>query len=210
MSSSQDEINRVGGLTTSSAATQCIYRIPKPVRMILKPFWMVLITLADLSGGLWCRFEVSLVGSSLLAANRRGYWRAKLGAFGVDCNIYPSVVIHSPKSVIIGDRVNIAEFVHIWGGGGVQIGNDVAIASHVVIASQTHDKNAQLFSDSQRMMHVKIGKNVWIGSGAVILPGVRIGEGSVIGAQAVVTGDVPPRSVVLGVPGRVVERLQSK
>jgi maltose O-acetyltransferase len=200
----------MGDLTESEAAMQRVYRIIKPLRMILKPVWIILIRLADVSGRLWCWFEVSLVGSSLIVANRQGYWRAKLGAFGVNCNIYPNVVIHSPKSVMIGNRVNIAEFVHIWGGGGVYIGNDVAIASHAVIASQTHDKYAELFRDSQQMMPVKIGENVWIGSGAVILPGVKIGEGSVIGAQAVVTRDVPPRSLVVGVPARVVERLQSK
>jgi maltose O-acetyltransferase len=170
----------------------------------------MLLYLAKLSGRLWYRFEISRVGTAIIDANRQGYWRAKLGQFGAGSYIFANVAIHAPKSVMIGSNVYIAEFVHIWGGGGVYIGNNVGIASHAIITSQTHDKYAKLFRDSQRAMPVKIGENVWIGSGAVILPGVTIGEGSVIGAQAVVTRDVPPRSLVVGVPARVVERLQSK
>ena len=51
---------------------------------------------------------------------------------------------------------------------------------------------------------IRIARNVWIGFGACVLPGVRIGEGAVVGARSVVTGDVPPGAVVAGNPARVV------
>ena len=178
-----------------------------PEGMGLKPLARLLIWLAGLSGRLCYRLEISRVGNAIIDANRQGYWRAKLGQLGTDSYIFRNVAIHGPKSVMIGSHVHIAEFVHIWGGGGVYIGDNVAIASHTVITSQTHDKYAKLFRNSYRAMPVKIEENVWIGAGAVILPGVTIGKGSVIGAQAVVTRDVPPRSLVLGVPARVVEQL---
>ena len=174
---------------------------------VLKPLARMLLWSARLSGRLWCRFENSRVGNAIIDANRQGYWRAKLGHFGEGTCISSNVAIHEPKGVMIGNRVSIAEFVHIWGLGGVYIGDNVAIASHTVITSQTHDKNAKVFRDSLLMMPVKIGENVWIGAGAVIMPGVTIGDGSVIGAQAVVTSDVPPRSLAVGVPARVVESL---
>ena len=60
------------------------------------------------------------------------------------------------------------------------------------------------------MKPVKIGDNCWIGSGAIIFPGVEIGDGSIIGAQTVVTKNVPPNSVFIGIPGKVIENLKNK
>jgi len=64
-------------------------------------------------------------------------WSALLAGFGGGSQIYPYVVIHSPDKVKVGSRVSIAEFVHMWGGGGITIGDNVIIASHAVITSQT-------------------------------------------------------------------------
>jgi maltose O-acetyltransferase len=114
-------------------------------------------------------------------------------------------VIHTPEKVSIGARCAIAEFVHMWGGGGISIGDDVLIASHAVITSLTHDTRAAVYRGSLILASVIIEDNVWIGAGAVILPGVRIGTGSVIGAGSVVTRDVLARSVVVGVPARAME-----
>jgi acetyltransferase-like isoleucine patch superfamily enzyme len=82
----------------------------------------------------------------------------------------------------------------------VTIGDDTLIASHVAITSLTHDPRADLYSASQQSRPIVIGRNVWIGTHAVILPGVTIGDGAIIGAGAVVTRDVAPRAVVVGVP----------
>jgi Acetyltransferase (isoleucine patch superfamily) len=134
-------------------------------------------------------------------------WKTQLGFLGEDSYIYSTIVIHCPERVSIGSRVSIAEFVHMWGGGGITIGNDVMIAAHTIISSQTHDPNAPLFRETQIMKPVVIEDNVWIGSGAIILPGVHIGTGSVIGAGSVVTKDVPPGSVVVGGPSKVIRQL---
>lgn len=95
----------------------------------------------------------------------------------------------------------------MWGSGGITIGNDVLIAAHASITSVTHDKAAACYRDSTVYAPVVIGDNVWIGSGAVILPGVTLGSGCIVGAGAVVTRDVPPRTVVTGVPARLIEQL---
>ena len=133
---------------------------------------------------------------------RRVYWRSRLGGLGHGCSIYPNVVIHSPRSVVIGDCVSIAEFVHIWGDGEVSIGNRVMIASHCRITSQTHNVNVATRHENV-VKPVNIGDNVWIGSGAMILPGVTIGKNTVIAAGSVVTRDIPANSLAVGTPARV-------
>jgi acetyltransferase-like isoleucine patch superfamily enzyme len=113
---------------------------------------------------------------------------------------------------VLGNRVTINDFVHIWGGGGVEIGDDSMIASHCAIVSQTHDADALQKGKKYRetmvtMGPVIIGKNVWIGASAVILTGVRIGDHAIIGAGAVVTRDIPSRTIVAGSPARKLRDL---
>lgn len=92
--------------------------------------------------------------------------------------------------------------------GGIEIGNNVLIASHTVITSLTHDINADFYKNTLIKRKVTIGNNVWIGSGAIILPGVRISDGAVIGAGSVVTKDVPHNTIVAGVPAKPIKQLR--
>lgn len=124
----------------------------------------------------------------------------QFAACGDNVSLQLPVVINHPDHLRVGARVSINAFVHIWALGGVTIGDDTLIASHVAITSLTHDPRAELFSASQQTRPVVIGRNVWIGTHAVILPGVTIGDGAIIGAGAVVTRDVASRAVVVGVP----------
>lgn len=137
-----------------------------------------------------------------LSDRRTELLRRQLGACGTGVSLQWPVVINSADRVRVGDRVSINAFVHIWGSGGVTIGDDSLIASHVAITSLTHDAKAAAFSQTLVTRPVSIGRNVWIGSHAVILPGVTIGDNAVVGAGAVVTRDVPAGSVVTGVPAR--------
>lgn len=144
------------------------------------------------------------------SVNRR-MWRVRIAELGPASNIAGSVRIHSPRNVKIGHDSHVNHFVHIWGGGGVVIGDHVLVASHVVITSQSHAVDAVarnlLYRDTDVMAPVVIERNVWIGANACILPGVTIGRDSVVAAGAVVTKSVPERSLVMGVPARVVRRL---
>ena len=110
------------------------------------------------------------------------------------------IVINGADHLVVGDDVSINAFVHIWAQGGVTIGDSTLIASHVAITSLSHDKRAPRFSDSLVSKPVAIGSNVWIGAHAVILPGVSLGDGAIVAAGAVVTGDVPSGDIVAGVP----------
>lgn len=90
----------------------------------------------------------------------------------------------------------------MWGGGEIQIGENVLIGAHAAITSQTHDTQAIAYRKSMVAAQVRIGDNVWIGTHAVILPGVIIGENAIVGAGAVVTKDVTENTIVVGVPAR--------
>lgn len=145
--------------------------------------------------------------------SRTFYWNSRLGHLGSDAYIYPRAIIYSPRNVFIGSRANINDFVHIRGGGGVEIGEDSLLAPHVVVTSQSHDVDALAkgltYRQTNTTASVRIGANVWIGAGAVILPGVSIGDGAIIAAGAVVSKDVAAGTLVAGVPARFVRKLGS-
>jgi acetyltransferase-like isoleucine patch superfamily enzyme len=107
----------------------------------------------------------------------------------------------------IGDNVVINAFTHIWGHGGVIIGNNVMIASHTAITSLTHNPKSKLFSDENIAKPVIIGNNVWIGAHVVIFPGVRIGNNCIIGAGSIVNKNIPDGTVYAGVPAKELYKL---
>jgi acetyltransferase-like isoleucine patch superfamily enzyme len=125
---------------------------------------------------------------------------SRCAACGRNVSVQWPVVVNGADHLRIGDDVSINAFVHIWAQGGVSIGGSTLIASHVAITSLSHDPKAKTFSGSLVSKPVMIGSNVWIGSHAVVLPGVSIGDGAIVGAGAVVTRDVAPGDVVAGVP----------
>lgn len=90
--------------------------------------------------------------------------------------------------------------------GGIFIGDDVLVGHNCVIATINHveapDRRADMVPAP-----VKIGDRVWIGANVTILPGVTIGEGAIIAAGAVVTADVEPRTIVGGIPAKVIKRI---
>ncbi len=132
-----------------------------------------------------------------------------MARIGKELKCHGPIVLLGRDKISFGDRVNIAGFLHIWGHGGVTIGNDVLIASHVAIASISHDAEARKFSDQNLLQPVMIGDNVWIGSHAFINAGVTVGSNSVVAAGAVVLHDVPAGVVVGGIPAKVLKHLNA-
>jgi acetyltransferase-like isoleucine patch superfamily enzyme len=114
------------------------------------------------------------------------------------------VVVNGADHVSVGDDVSINAFVHIWGQGGVRIGDSTLIASHAAITSLTHAKGGPTYGATLEGKPVVIGRNVWIGAHAVVLPGVTIGDNAIVGAGAVVLRDVAPGDIVAGVPAESI------
>jgi acetyltransferase-like isoleucine patch superfamily enzyme len=159
---------------------------------------------------LWQPVYVSLRGlvravRSCQDAGWRLYLRLVLGRCGKGLQTQRPFVILAPGQVEFGEDVSFNAYLHIWGTGGVKIGNRVLIASHVAITSSTHDPSAPVMMGTIVHRPVIIEDDVWIGAHSVILPGVHVGHGAVIAAGAVVTRDVPAECTVAGVPARIVK-----
>lgn len=111
--------------------------------------------------------------------------------------------------VSIGDRCLIGRGSGIVGHFSIEIGNDVWTGHHVYITDQNHgyeDVTRPISQQSQPERPVVIGDGSWLGHGAVVLPGVTIGKHVVIGANSVVTKDIPDFSVAVGSPARVIRQ----
>ena len=116
----------------------------------------------------------------------------------------------SDRVVVIGNRCLIGRGSGIVGHLQIEIGDDVWTGHHVYITDQNHgyeDLSIPVSQQTQPERPVIIGNGSWIGHGAVVLPGVTIGEHAVIGANSVVTSDVPAYCVAVGAPARVVRQL---
>jgi acetyltransferase-like isoleucine patch superfamily enzyme len=115
--------------------------------------------------------------------------------------------IRTPSGLRCGRRVSIGRLSQLTCSGGLEVGDDVMIAQQVIIITNGHR-----FDDATTPMHgqglyedrVVIEDDVWLGAGAMIMPGVRVGRGAIVAGGAVVTSDVPPMAIVGGVPARLL------
>lgn len=128
---------------------------------------------------------------------------------GGNVRIYEGVWIEPGKGLVIGDDAVISPGVIITTAGGVQIGDRVLIGYGTKIISANHiiptDRGSIRFSGHE-LKPVVIENDVWIGTQAVILPGITIGEGAVVAAGSVVTKDVESFTIVAGVPAKEIRR----
>jgi acetyltransferase-like isoleucine patch superfamily enzyme len=115
--------------------------------------------------------------------------------------------------ITIGERSLIGEACILRGQGGITIGNDVYLAPLVQILAVNHvyhDTTRPISHQGITAQGIVVEDGAWIGGSAIILDGVRIGCNAVVGAGAVVTKDVPPYTIVVGNPARIVRDLQAQ
>jgi acetyltransferase-like isoleucine patch superfamily enzyme len=112
-------------------------------------------------------------------------------------------------SLYIGDGTSIQPYVHIAAAGKMEIGRHVLMGSRVFITDHDHvfdDPQIAVSEQALVVAPVHIGDFVWLGENVVVLKGVTIGHHAVVGANSVVTRDVPPFAVAAGVPARVIRQ----
>lgn len=128
----------------------------------------------------------------------------KLGS----CYIEPNFFCDYGYNIELGKNFYANHHCIILDAAKVRIGDDVLLGPGVQIYTVTHPLDAaQRKTGLEKGLAVTIGNSVWIGGGAIILPGVSIGEGAVVAAGAVVTKDVPASVVVAGNPAKVIKTL---
>ena len=119
--------------------------------------------------------------------------------------IYHGLEVREPANISMARGVIIGDNSILDGRNGIHIGEDVVFASNVRIWTEQHDHEDPWFRCStQNHGAVTIDRHAWIGSHTIILHSVHIGEGAVVAAGAVVTHDVPPYTIVAGIPAKKI------
>lgn len=122
--------------------------------------------------------------------------------------MFPPFYTDCGKNLHIGKNVFINSGCRFQDQGGITIGDGALIGHNVVMATLNHSEDPE----TRGNLHpapIHIGRNVWIGASAAILPGVTIGDGAIVGAGSVVTRDVPENMIVTGVPARILRSVDT-
>jgi acetyltransferase-like isoleucine patch superfamily enzyme len=152
---------------------------------------------------------VIMPGAKIICAGMPPYLepagRVKIGSGSI---VREGAIIQTYGGYIeTGTNCTINPYCMLQGNGGIIIGDNVLISSHVSIYSANHrfgDAAKPIRAQGESRIGVKIGSDVWIGGGVVILDGVRIGDGAVVAAGAVVKRNVAPGTIVAGVPAKLI------
>jgi acetyltransferase-like isoleucine patch superfamily enzyme len=167
---------------------------------------------------LWHRYHLSQIGVEIHASCLvERQVRANLGTtngkpgqiqLAAQVQLEPGAVLYAwGGHIAIAENVFIGPYTVIYGHGGVEIGKDSLIAMHCRILSANHtipDYEHRIRDEPNICRSTKIGEDVWLGAGVTVLGGVTIGDGCVVGAGSVVTKDLPPYAIAVGVPAKVV------
>jgi maltose O-acetyltransferase len=131
-----------------------------------------------------------------------------LGGVGLGVHIKPPLYVDYGAYITVGARTFANYGLVALDVARITIGEDVQIGPNVQLLTPTHPVEPGLRRKKyEAAKPIVIGNNVWLGGGAIVLPGVTIGDNSVVGAGAVVTKDIPAHVVALGNPARIVRSL---
>ncbi|WP_396137061.1 acyltransferase [Blastococcus goldschmidtiae] len=131
----------------------------------------------------------------------------KLATHGTGFRLSPLASLRDAHLLTVGKNVRVGERACLWcasPGGAIDIGDDVIIAPGVMITTSNYGnaRGALISSQDRKIASVLIGNDVWLGYNSVILPGVTVGDGCIVGANAVVVDDLEPGGIYGGIPAR--------
>ncbi len=142
-------------------------------------------------------------------SERRTILEQLFGHIGDNSIIEPPFYCVYGQNIHLGDHVFLNVLCTILDCNQVSIGNHVMIGPAVQIYTSAHELRAETRNQGLEVAKpIVIEDNVWIGGGAILLPGVRVGQNSVVGAGAVVSRNVPTNTVVVGNPARVIREIE--
>lgn len=128
---------------------------------------------------------------------------------GNNCKIKSgSKILSYGGGINIGNECSVNPYTIIYGHGGISIGDFVRIAAHCIIIPANHnfdDINIPIYKQGLTLRGIIIGDDVWIGANVTVLDGVTIGNGTIIGANSIVVDNIPPYSIAVGNPARVIK-----
>ena len=139
---------------------------------------------------------------------RKGIFEKRLGYYGKGVRISHHVKILGKENIFLDDYVRIANHVILDGRKGIKVGKYSMIGFESILLSSTHThmkENIPYLFQSFEGKEIMIGINVWIGARVIILPGISIGDNSIIGAGSVVTKSFPKNSVLAGNPAQQIK-----
>ena len=141
-------------------------------------------------------------------AGRMELLRRLLGAVGAEADIQPRFHCDYGYNIRLGRRCFINCNCVLLDCAAIEIGDDLQMGPAVQLYTAYHPLDrAQRIAGWEAAKPIRVGNGVWIGGGAIVLPGITIGDGAVIGAGSVVTHDVPADTVVAGNPARIARAL---
>lgn len=126
------------------------------------------------------------------------------GQIGASTRIVGPLYVNLAKNIHIGDYVSIQPYLRCMSAGNIEIEDHVMIAMNVSLVTNNHDPYQR---DILTVADIRIKKGAWIGTGAIILPGVTVGKHAIVGAGSVVNRDIPDYAVAVGNPARVIRYL---
>lgn len=122
--------------------------------------------------------------------------------------IHPTVSFRCAENVVIGERTRIQNGCILWASPNakIEIGDFTGLGPGVMIFSSNHRfvPGVPYIEQPWDEKGVRIGRDVWVGAGVILVPGASVGDGSVVAAGSVVTGDIPPDSIAAGIPAKVL------
>lgn len=139
---------------------------------------------------------------------KKEYYRHLFASCGKNLRVYGSVNIKNPSHIIIGKNCTLNDNVYLNGWSRIQIGDDVSLSAQCMLISTGLDINQFASSiHEHKGLGIKLGNNVQIGAGAIVLDGVEIGDNVIIGAGSVVTKSIESNVIVTGAPAKILRRL---
>lgn len=155
----------------------------------------------------WYRYVRRCVGKGTIVSRWVQIVNPANVRIGENCLFQDGVYMRAGNQgyIHIGDRAALNSYTKLFGHGGIEIGEEAQMGPGSLITTTDHDYHDENLETEFKK--VTIGRRVWMGANVTVLPGVTIGEYSVIGAGAVVNRDIPPRSIAVGVPAKVIKTL---